>query len=213
MKAAINILKVIMVPAVLIYPLYFNILGGLAFNQQSEIYLLNETITSDIALTMQIWSGVMFVSSALFVSAMILAICKFNLISVFLDIGGMALCIISALNMSSITKAYEMEMYIIRPMTDRIMLNHLPSLIPFFAILIVGIIQNIINDNAMGPDWKEYKSIRAEHKKLLKEAEMKKNGKAVKPKGKKKNGKNNTGETDNANKKGSKKSHEHSEAK
>lgn len=169
MKVAINILKVIMIPAVAIYPLYFNILGGLTFIIQAQQYFANELIDENAVYMMYAVAGIMFVSSVLFAAAMVLSICKFNMIAVFLDIGAIALCIFSAFAMNTLNTKYEMEMLVVHPMTDKVFLNHLPSLIPFFAIFIVGLVQNIINDHAMGPDWKEYKKIRREHKKLIKE--------------------------------------------
>lgn len=173
MKLAINILKFIMIPAVAIYPLYFNILGGLTFMIQSQQCLAAEQITSSVAMTMKIVGVIMFLSSVLFSAAMVLAICKFNIASIFLDVGAIVLCIFSAMAMKTMNDTYGMEMLTVRPLTNNVLMNHLPSLIPFFAIFIVGLVQNIINDHAMGPDWKEYKKLRAEHKRLIKEREVK----------------------------------------
>ncbi len=180
MKVAINILKVLMIPAVAIYPLYFNIIGGLAFIIQAQQYLADGLIENNVKYTMYIIAGIMFLSSVLFAAAMVLVICKFNMISVFLDIGAIAMCIFSAFAMNTMNDKYQMEMLVVRPMTDKVFMNHLPSLIPFFAIFIVGLVQNIINDHAMGPEWKEFKKLRTEHKRLVKantEKEKRKNRK------------------------------------
>ncbi len=169
MKVAVNILKFFMIPAVMLYPLYLNILGGLSFMVQSEISITTEVITSSTALSMKIWACVMFISSALFAAAMVFALCKYNLATLITDILGGVLCFLSTMFMINIHNSSEMEMYIVKPLLDNIMFNHLPTLIPFFMILLIAVVQIITNDTALGPEWKEYKKIRAEHQRMLDE--------------------------------------------
>lgn len=169
MKNCIKILKVIMVPLVAIYPLYMNIVGGLVFIFNSKKFLENELITEEIASLMQTFSIIMFVSSALFSAAMIFAICKFNKTAVILDVIAMLLCAGSTIYMNVITIEHEMELITARPLSDNILLNHLPTIIPFLAILIVGLVQNLTKDTALGPVWDDFKQNNDENKKIIRE--------------------------------------------
>ncbi len=175
MKVFVNILKFLMLPAVVVYPLYFNILGGLAFNAQSQQYFDYEIISRGLAITMQLWSGVMFLSSALFAAAMVFSICKYNVIAIIVDLIAGVLSMLSMTFMFFINKNNEMELLVINPMTDNILFNHIPTLIPFFLILVIAIIQHVRNDHALGPEWKEYKKVCAEHQRLLDEKERREN--------------------------------------
>lgn len=169
MKTCIKVLKVIMVPLVAIYPLYMNILGGLVFILNSKRLLKDELITENVASLMQLFAGIMFVSSVFFSAAMIFALCKFNKVAVSLDIAAILMCVASAILMNSLTLQNELELVSVKPLSNNILINHLPTVIPFLAILIVGLVQNLIRDTALGPAWDNFKQTNAENKKIIRD--------------------------------------------
>lgn len=169
MKGFIYFLKIIMIPLVAIYPLFMNLLGGISLVVNGKKFLIEETITQGVMTTFYILAALMFLSSVLFSAAMVFALCKLNKISLVIDIIAMLMCAASTIFMDLLLMSNNLTLISVKPLTDNVLVNHLPTIAPFLAIFIVALAQNVIKDTALGPVWDNFKQNKDNNQRIISE--------------------------------------------
>ena len=130
-------LNIAVIILTLIYPLFFNLLGGISLISQAQENLsLGLLQISDYNLYYR-YGVMMLVSSGLMVIADILYFCKLNILPMAVSGTGLSLCIYAAKSLMDISEKFGLSDENMQPLYEKYQSRHFPTAF-LFAVICIG---------------------------------------------------------------------------
>ena len=158
-------LKIILIVSTVIYPLFFNMLGGAALVYESVTNYSSGLLTRSNFCSLRNFGVLFLLSSVLMLSATVLCIKKKDILSVILETAGFIIFITVLVLLINIVKKSGLSDENLKPYSQIYFQRHFPTLIHFLVVFAVSFMHYFSYDNMLQRKIKKNKEDADESKK------------------------------------------------
>jgi hypothetical protein len=144
-KKFLKFLTFLLVVLTLVSPMFLNGYGGYSIIYQAEQGLAqgDELVTYQVNL-METWKTygiMMLVSSGAMVLAMVLCLCKLDIIPIILQTGGFSLCMVVLSKISAIADKYGLTDSELQPLSEKYFNHHMVTIFPWLLLVVICVMR------------------------------------------------------------------------
>lgn len=161
------VLQILLVVSTIVSPMVLNFLGGYGLIVQAKDNL-NEypdmiAYQQDLMNLMVTYGKTMIASSVLMVLAMMLCLCKFNVVPVVLQSTGFTICMVIMFKISAIADKYGLSDSNMQPLSEKYFNRHIITIVPLVLLITICVVRHFSYENRIKRKQKRLKKYEEEN--------------------------------------------------